>query len=891
MRAALRPFRIQAGTMVPGYFLLICPFFMVLLRSAVPCVPHFIQATAPQKIMAGYVISKVDLARCGSKVLQLKTSDPDFVVLTDGTVHAIHVTTVPLRGRTFAIWAQDQVGQRTKIDVSLSQAASQVGTALTHGRQPAVSSIAARKRSKRRWSPLPFHIKENGTPPFPKDIDQIISDSSVNHSVYYTISGPGITQHPLGLFSLDPSTSMLKVHKPIDREEYPQFKFLVRVFEESTHRETDRPLTVTVNVDDVNDNRPMFAGSLLFSTQEQCDTGTVIGEISATDMDDPQTIHTKIKFSLLSGTEMFHIGPETGVLTTRTAHLDREVKDTHFVVVQIKDMNGAYNGLQSTATATIVLKDINDNPPTFKKSSFSVAVEENRMDALILRIPVEDGDLARTPNWNAVFAITKGNENGNFRIETDAKTNDGLLYISQPLDYERTKQQRLEVLAKNEAELVGSPTPWASVPVDVTVVDVDEGPEFSVQNLLLRIKENVPIGTVIGTYQATDPETRSRKGINYYKLTDPAFWIDVGVTSGDLRISGTVNRESSFVKSDVYNITVKAVDASSKSATGTVMIHIEDVNDNTPEILPKDLTLCHADGMQTFVRVEAEDKDLSPFSGPFTFELADRHDGRWTITGFNGTSAVLQPVEELPAGIYDIPLMVRDQQGLGEEQTVTVRICRCAYGECLPPRRWASLDWWAILTMLLALVLLLLLCIFFVLTCTTKTKDVFIDGSLDSGGVLLKSNTEGPGEEVSSIALKAPISEGEGRGLVKATAAGGTESLQKREEMVLMDSAGRHVSRADAWAAYSGRAKPADMSAYAIWETNGLYLTKKLEDFAEEGEDRYADDVLHVYGFEGRGSPPGSVGCCSDFGDDGGLQFLDTLGPKFRALAEACATK
>lgn len=74
----------------------------------------------------------------------------------------------------------------------------------------------------------------------------------------------------------------------------------------------------------------------------------------------------------------------------------------------------------------------------------------------------------------------------------------------------------------------------------------------------------------------------------------------------------------------------------SKSATGTVVIYIEDVNDNAPEIQPKDLTLCQTDGMQTFVRVEAEDKDLSPFSGPFTFELADGHDGRWTITGFNG---------------------------------------------------------------------------------------------------------------------------------------------------------------------------------------------------------------------------------------------------------------
>lgn len=49
----------------------------------------------------------------------------------------------------------------------------------------------------------------------------------------------------------------------------------------------------------------------------------------------------------------------------------------------------------------------------------------------MLRIPVEDKDLINTPNWISKFVITKGNENGNFRIETDPKTNEGLLYISK----------------------------------------------------------------------------------------------------------------------------------------------------------------------------------------------------------------------------------------------------------------------------------------------------------------------------------------------------------------------------------------------------------------------------------------------------------------------------
>jgi hypothetical protein len=46
-----------------------------------------------------------------------------------------------------------------------------------------------------------------------------------------------------------------------------------------------------------------------------------------------------------------------------------QVNDNYLVTVEIRDMNGALNGLFNTATATIVLGDINDNPPTFTKTS------------------------------------------------------------------------------------------------------------------------------------------------------------------------------------------------------------------------------------------------------------------------------------------------------------------------------------------------------------------------------------------------------------------------------------------------------------------------------------------------------------------------------------------
>lgn len=54
--------------------------------------------------------------------------------------------------------------------------------------------------------------------------------------------------------------------------------------------------------------------------------GTIVGKVNATDKDEPGTDHTKIRYSLLSETNLFFINPETGVISTKTDTLDREVR-------------------------------------------------------------------------------------------------------------------------------------------------------------------------------------------------------------------------------------------------------------------------------------------------------------------------------------------------------------------------------------------------------------------------------------------------------------------------------------------------------------------------------------------------------------------------------------
>lgn len=71
----------------------------------------------------------------------------------------------------------------------------------------------------------------------------------------------------------------------------------------------------------------------------------------------------------------------------------------------------------------------------------------------------------------------------------------------------------LEIQARNEADLSGTQAKWLSIPVGVNVADDDEGPEFTAPTVRFTVKENIPNGTLIGSYTAVDPETKSSEGI------------------------------------------------------------------------------------------------------------------------------------------------------------------------------------------------------------------------------------------------------------------------------------------------------------------------------------------------------------------------------------------
>lgn len=52
------------------------------------------------------------------------------------------------------------------------------------------------------------------------------------------------------------------------------------------------------------------------------------------------------------------------------SQMDRETKDQYLVIIQAKDMVGQTGAFSATATVTINLSDINDNPPKFQQREY-----------------------------------------------------------------------------------------------------------------------------------------------------------------------------------------------------------------------------------------------------------------------------------------------------------------------------------------------------------------------------------------------------------------------------------------------------------------------------------------------------------------------------------------
>ncbi|NXJ65827.1 CADH4 protein, partial [Rostratula benghalensis] len=840
----------------------------------------------------------------GNKGVRYETNSLDFKVRADGTLFAAHQLQVPPKPLVLRVtaWDPQSLGRRETMVRFLVAEKSQHNGHKAKGRRTVPGDLSQQqsdtllpwrqhqspnglRRQKRDWVIPPINVPENSRGPFPQQLVRIRSDKDKEIHIRYSITGVGADQPPMEVFSIDPVSGRMYVTRPMDREERASYHLRAHAVDMNGNK-VENPIDLYIYVIDMNDNRPEFINQVYNgSVDEGSKPGTYVMTVTANDADDSTTANGMVRYRIVTQTpqspsqNMFTINSETGDIVTVAAGLDREKVQQYIVIVQATDMEGNLNyGLSNTATAIITVTDVNDNPPEFTTSTVSVGALAPPGSAAGIR-----GDRGRAvPQWGLLERGGLAAEFGSpLGFSRPMGRREKMQHFVVAVDYEMNRAFMLTVMVSNQAPLAsGIQMSFQSTAgVTISVTDVNEAPYFPTNHKLIRLEEGVPMGTVLTTFSAVDPDRFMQQAVRYSKLSDPANWLNINATNGQITTAAVLDRESDYIKNNVYEATFLAADngVPPASGTGTLQIYLIDINDNAPELLPKEAQICEKPNLNV-INITAADADIDPNVGPFVFELPSVPSAvrkNWTITRLNGDYAQLSlRIMYLEAGVYDVPIIVTDSGNppLYNTSVIKVKVCPCdENGDCttIGAVAAAGLGTGAIIAILICIIILLTMVLLFVVWMKRRekerhTKQLLIDPEDDVRDNILKYDEEGGGEEDQDYDLS---------------------QLQQPETMDHMLNKTPGVRRVDE--------RPIGAEPqYPIRPV--IPHPGDIGDFINEGL-RAADndptappyDSLLVFDYEGSGSTAGSVSSLnSSSSGDQDYDYLNDWGPRFKKLAD-----
>ncbi|KAM4568312.1 cadherin-17 isoform 1-T3 [Fundulus diaphanus] len=522
-------------------------------------------------------------------------------------------------------------------------------------------------------NPGPITIKENLKGDYPRFIAKVRSNEP--DAIYTLVQKERELRFP---FQITPNGEILLTEE-LDREEKEMY--ILVVFAKDNHdREVDPPMEIHVVVDDVNDNEPVCEmEETVLEIQENEPIGSLVGQLKAHDSDKEGTRNSQLTYTIISENPIIHsfsIDESSGRIQALRL-LQRKQEKVYNLNVRVSDSDFSTN-----CKVTIKVIDVNNELPLFEKSYYGnhSLAEDTEVGHTVLTVRATDADEPDTGSSYIMFNISKGNDGDVFAVETDG-LGVGYVVVAKPLNFETYPTYNLQIDARNTEPLMkgvqyGSES---SATLSVSVQDVDEAPEFSLDVLDVAVPENFTKGSVLLAIDAKDPEG---KEIGFKMEGDTQGWLEIDAATGEIRTKENMDRE----KLETFEVTVTAFEKGNpeKSSEHVVYVRLLDVNDNLPKLTETQSFICMQNPKPVIIK--AEDLDSDPFSGPFNFTFAKKT-VNWKLKQIDDSSAELQlakkPIKE---GTHSVTIDVKDKAGMGVPQLFKVKVCNCtALGYCYMP--------------------------------------------------------------------------------------------------------------------------------------------------------------------------------------------------------------
>uniref|UniRef100_A0A6Q2Y0C4 Protocadherin-16 n=1 Tax=Esox lucius TaxID=8010 RepID=A0A6Q2Y0C4_ESOLU len=474
------------------------------------------------------------------------------------------------------------------------------------------------------------------------------NDVDSSPALSYSLQLGGSAQ---GTFGIHRYSGGLSLTGPLDYEDRTWYMVTVRTTDSQHQAEAN----ITVLVEDVNDNAPVFTQDLYqVNTQREpfrSDSfpGVTILTLEAVDADLSRD-NRGLDFAIASG--------NTGNIF--------QIESS----VRFQEGRGFQTVGISSVAAVITVGDVNDSPPAFSRGEYTVSLSEGaaagteilRLTAtgenirhicserlprwlsaywlscrytqslgftmlnvfsfflcpsrhlfipplclhlsffIIQQNPSLDPDTA--PNAEVQYSISSGDEMNLFSVDQWT----GALRLQRSLDREHRSSHVVIVQASDG---LGH---FALAPISVEVKDVNDNiPFFPIKTLTASIRENQPVNSVVTILHAIDHDTGMYGQLRYHMADRgqgvkgrEAFTVDP--SSGELRTKMIFD----FEKVNTFSFVALAVDVGNHSASVTVQVYVTGEDEYDPLFVSPQFSFEVPEGAkkgQSIGQVQANDED------------------------------------------------------------------------------------------------------------------------------------------------------------------------------------------------------------------------------------------------------------------------------------------
>uniref|UniRef100_A0A9J8CD97 Cadherin 7 n=1 Tax=Cyprinus carpio carpio TaxID=630221 RepID=A0A9J8CD97_CYPCA len=739
------------------------------------------------------------------------------------------------------------------------------------------------QRQKRNWVWNQFFVLEEYTGTDPLYVGKLHSDvDKGDGNVRYVLTGSGASS----IFTIDEKTGDIHATKRLDREEQGYYTLHAQAVDSKTNAPVEDESEFIVKVQDINDNEPKFLdGPYTAGVPEMSPLGTMVVQVTATDADDPTYGNSaRVVYSIIHGQPYFSVEPKTGIIRTALPNMDRETRNQYVLIIQAKDMVGQMGGLSGTTSVTVTLTDVNDNPPRFSRKSYQYSVLESvPVPSVVAKLKAADADI--DSNAEMDYHIIDGDARGVFNITTDEDTQEGVIFLQRPLDYETKSSFSLKIEATNrniDPQFLTFGPFSDTAAVKVIVEDVNEPPVFYPLIRKLMVSEAARVGTVIGMVSASDPDSSS-SAIRYSidRNTDLERFFNVDALTGVISTAKALDRELN----SVHNLTILATENQDPSQVGRgiVLIRVMDINDNAPVFaIEYETLLCeNAAPGQVIQTISAVDKDEPPSGHRFYFSLAfsASNNNNFTLRdNKDNTASVLTKHADFrrqEQSLYLLPVLIVDSgsPALSSTNTLSVRVCDCdvdgipqACGTVafsLPQ----GLSTGALLAILGCIITLLVLMLLIMAMLRRRKAPLFLEDERDVRENIVRYDDEGGGEEDTEA----------------------FDMVALRNLNIIRDSKVQDISPETA-SVYPYSASAISRTSYKTLPDNIVFQEFIWDRLKVTEVDPSAPpyDSLQTYAFEGNGSVADSLSTLELPSSDSeqSYDYLSNWGPRFKKLAD-----